>query len=100
MTGEISNFTRAASGHCYFNLKDAQAQGYAEAEPSLDIDGYDAQHKTGILASLAGPLAGASISIFAVSTYDTDYLLVQERDLDRASDALSRAGHTVAPLPA
>ena len=34
-------------------LRDAQAQGYAEAEPSLDIDGYDAQHKIGILASLA-----------------------------------------------
>jgi homoserine dehydrogenase len=34
-------------------LKDAQAQGYAEAEPSLDIDGYDALHKVGILASLA-----------------------------------------------
>lgn len=34
-------------------LLDAQAQGYAEAEPSLDIDGYDAQHKIGILASLA-----------------------------------------------
>jgi homoserine dehydrogenase len=34
-------------------LKDAQAQGYAEAEPSLDVDGHDAQHKIGILASLA-----------------------------------------------
>jgi homoserine dehydrogenase len=34
-------------------LKDAQAQGYAEAEPSLDVDGLDAQHKIGILASLA-----------------------------------------------
>ncbi len=34
-------------------LKDAQAHGYAEAEPSLDIDGHDAQHKIGILASLA-----------------------------------------------
>src|SRR5262245_23270831 len=34
-------------------LKDAQAQGYAESEPSLDIDGHDAQHKIGILASLA-----------------------------------------------
>jgi homoserine dehydrogenase len=34
-------------------LKDAQDQGYAEAEPSLDIDGFDAQHKIGILASLA-----------------------------------------------
>lgn len=34
-------------------LADAQRQGYAEAEPSLDVDGYDAQHKIGILASLA-----------------------------------------------
>ncbi|MEI7732961.1 MAG: homoserine dehydrogenase [Verrucomicrobiota bacterium] len=34
-------------------LKDAQRLGYAEAEPSLDIDGFDAEHKTGILASLA-----------------------------------------------
>ena len=34
-------------------LKEAQAQGYAEAEPSLDIDGHDALHKIGILASLA-----------------------------------------------
>ncbi len=34
-------------------LRDAQKLGYAEAEPSLDVDGFDAQHKTGILASLA-----------------------------------------------
>lgn len=34
-------------------LREAQAHGYAEAEPSLDIDGLDARHKTGILASLA-----------------------------------------------
>ena len=34
-------------------LLDAQRLGYAEAEPSLDVDGFDAQHKAGILASLA-----------------------------------------------
>jgi homoserine dehydrogenase len=34
-------------------LREAQAEGYAEAEPSLDIDGHDALHKAGILASLA-----------------------------------------------
>jgi homoserine dehydrogenase len=34
-------------------LADAQELGYAEAEPSLDVDGYDAAHKTGIVASLA-----------------------------------------------
>jgi len=50
---------------------------------------------TGILASLAAPLASSGVSIFVVSTYDTDYLMVQGRDLERAKDALSRAGHTV-----
>jgi hypothetical protein len=50
---------------------------------------------TGILASLAGPLASSGVSIFVVSTYDTDYVMVQERDLDRGVDALARAGHTV-----
>ena len=34
-------------------LADAQRLGYAEAEPSLDVDGHDAAHKIGILASLA-----------------------------------------------
>jgi len=52
---------------------------------------------TGILASLAAPLASTGVSIFVVSTYDTDYLMVQERDLDRAKDALVRSGHTVEP---
>ena len=50
---------------------------------------------TGVLASLAGPLASSGVSIFVVSTYDTDYVLLQDRDLDRGTDALSRAGHTV-----
>lgn len=34
-------------------LKEAQKQGYAEADPSLDVDGYDSMHKIGILASLS-----------------------------------------------
>ena len=50
---------------------------------------------TGVLASLAAPLAEAGISIFAVSTFDTDYLLIKERDRDEALAVLTRAGHTV-----
>jgi hypothetical protein len=50
----------------------------------------------GVLASLAGALAAASVSIFAVSTFDTDYLFVREADLDRAVDALRHGGYTVA----
>lgn len=45
---------------------------------------------TGILSSLALPLARSGISIFALSTYDTDYLLVKENQLQRAIFVLSR----------
>jgi uncharacterized protein len=50
---------------------------------------------TGILASLLTPLAVAKISIFAISTYDTDYLLVKENDLASATAVLEKAGHIV-----
>jgi hypothetical protein len=49
----------------------------------------------GILLAIAEPLAAAGISIFAISTYDTDYVLVKARDLERAIAALERAGHEV-----
>ncbi len=50
---------------------------------------------TGILSALSGALARASVSIFAISTYDTDYILVQQQDLERASAALREAGCTL-----
>jgi uncharacterized protein len=50
---------------------------------------------TGILASLAAPLAAAGVSIFALSTYDTDYLLIAEKDRALAIEALEQAGHTI-----
>lgn len=48
---------------------------------------------TGILASLTQPLAEAGVSLFALSTYDTDYVLVQEKDLVRTIEAFTVAGH-------
>lgn len=50
---------------------------------------------TGVLSALAAPLAQAAISLFALSTFDTDYILVQETDLEAAITALSQAGHRV-----
>ncbi len=50
----------------------------------------------GVLASLVGPLAKAKISIFAISTFDTDYLLVKDDDLGRAIETLEDSGHSVA----
>ena len=49
----------------------------------------------GILLSIAEPLADAGLSIFAISTYDTDYVLVKERDLAVALEALRGAGHEI-----
>jgi hypothetical protein len=54
---------------------------------------------TGILTSLAQPLATAGISIFAISTYDTDYLLVKTDTLLAAEKVLTDAGHNVQILP-
>ena len=49
----------------------------------------------GVLASLAAPLAERGISIFVISTYDTDHLLVKDDDLDQAVAALTARGHIV-----
>ena len=54
----------------------------------------------GVVSGLTKPLAEAGISVFIVSTFDTDYLLVGEAAVDRASKALSRAGFVVGPVPA
>jgi len=50
---------------------------------------------TGILSGIAAVLAEAGIGIFAVSTYDTDYILVKKENLDRAVEALRRAGYGI-----
>ena len=47
----------------------------------------------GILSKISGILADNGIGIFAVSTYNTDYILVKGEDLDRAMDALEQAGY-------
>lgn len=49
----------------------------------------------GVLASLTVPLAEAGISVFAISTFDTDYLLVKAEDLAAAVEALRGQGHSV-----
>jgi hypothetical protein len=50
---------------------------------------------TGVMAALAGELAAAGVTLLAVSTYDTDHVLVKQADLDRAIKALKEAGHEI-----
>lgn len=49
--------------------------------------------ETGILAAFVQPLSDRAIPIFAVSTFDTDYVLVKHAWIDKAIDALREAGH-------
>ena len=49
----------------------------------------------GILAKLSGILAEHKIGIFAVSTYNTDYILVKEENFERALNALASEGYII-----
>jgi hypothetical protein len=59
----------------------------------LEFAGPFAFDECGILAAVLAPLADARIGIFALSTFDTDWLLIKESDLRRAVEALIEAGH-------
>src|SRR4051794_12634751 len=61
----------------------------------LRVAGVLAFSLVGVLASLTAPLAAAGVSVFALSTFDTDYLLVREPDLARTLEALKAAGHVI-----
>jgi len=61
----------------------------------LELQGPFPLEVVGVLAAVAGPLAAAGISLFVVSTFDTDYVLVKEAHLDRAVSALGEDGHRV-----
>ena len=50
----------------------------------------------GILSGLSGVLAENGIGLFAVSTYDTDYILVKKENFSRAADVLAKAGYEIA----
>jgi len=62
---------------------------------ALKVHGPFVLSEVGVLSALAAPLAEAKISLFAVSTFDTDYLLVAFETLSPAIAALERAGHTI-----
>jgi hypothetical protein len=51
--------------------------------------------EVGVLASLATPLAESEVSVFTISTFDTDYLFTRSGQLQAALEALRKAGHTV-----
>jgi hypothetical protein len=62
---------------------------------ALEVEGPLDFALTGILLAIAAPLAEAGVSIYALSTYDTDVVLVRTDALETATNALRAAGHVV-----
>lgn len=62
---------------------------------AFQVEGPLEFNQIGVLASLAGPLAQAGVSVFAISTFSTDYLLVKQSQLDQALAALEKVGHSI-----
>lgn len=95
--GSFFSITRTAdelSIVCPENLAPAEAlqdPGWR----ALKLEGPFDLQLVGVLASVVAPLAEAGISVFALATYDTDYLLVKETQLAQAISMLAHHGHTV-----
>ncbi len=62
---------------------------------ALELAGPLELEQVGILAQVAACLAGAGVSIFTLSTFDTDYILVREKSLEAALAALAARGYWV-----
>ena len=90
----FSSVTRTA-GELSVVCQDARVAGGVKKEGGwrvLMVEGPLDFSLTGVLASLTGPLAREGITVFAVSTYDTDYLLVKEAQLAKAIQVLGVEG--------
>jgi uncharacterized protein len=74
-------------------VREAEESGAEPVWRALEIAGPFPFSESGVLAAVAGPLAEAGVSIFAVNSYETEYVLVQEPDLERARQALEQVGH-------
>jgi hypothetical protein len=95
--GEFSSLTRTATELSIVCASDAvpDAVHGQRGYRGLAVRGPLDFSLVGIVASLGVALAAASISIFVVSTHDTDYLFVRDADLGRAVATLRDAGHAV-----
>lgn len=95
--GEFSSITRTIDELSIVTMQNKVPSG-AKANRgwrALKVRGAIDFSEVGVLNSIANPLARASISIFAISTFNADYILVKEEMLENAINALHSAGHTI-----
>lgn len=96
-TGEFWSVTRTATELSIVCPVGSEPSGAEVAGPwrILSVDGPLDFGLVGVLESILAPLAASQISVFTMSTFDTDHLLVMSDDLDRAVACLRAAGHTI-----
>jgi hypothetical protein len=95
--GPLLSITRTAEETSVVCLRENAPRG-ARVEDgwrALKLEGPIPFAEVGVLSALSGSLAAAGLSLFAISTFDTDYILVKEVDLAAAVDALRTAGFGV-----
>jgi uncharacterized protein len=102
MAGPFVSITRTRDELSIVCLHDL-APPDTKVEPGwrcMRVEGpFELATAVGVLAALAVPLARAGVSIFAVSTYDTDYLLIQQAQIAQATVVLEEHGHVVRTDP-
>lgn len=94
-SGPFLSITRTAEELSIVCLAES-VPGDVQAERSwacLKLEGPFPFQLTGILASFIGPLAEHKIPIFAISTFNTDYVLLKEEVVGAALAVLAQAGH-------
>jgi uncharacterized protein len=96
--GELSSVTRTPDELSIVTQVDNLPPGeqLTQKWSAFKVHGPFAFTETGVLASLAKPLADAKIGIFVISTFDTDYLLVNADEVQKAANVLRAAGHVIA----
>lgn len=100
LTGDFFSVTRTCA-ELSLVCPEAGVPGDIQAENGwrgLKVEGMLDFSLVGILAGLASALAGAGISLFAISTFETDYILIKENRLSDAVEALSAAGYGIIRL--
>jgi len=97
MTGDLLSLTRTSDELSVICPQAIVPDGIlADKEwRALKVQGPLDFSLVGVLAELSGLLAAAKVSIFVISTFDTDYILVKEEKLAAAIFALQKAGHQV-----
>jgi hypothetical protein len=94
-SGPFTSVTRTADEVSIVCAADRVPEEHQPKSPwvCFKLEGPFSFSEVGILASVIGPLAESGVPIFAVSTFDTDYVLVGAENVDIALQALRDGGH-------